>query len=56
SFGVPSTSGNYPSSEGNSRDKLVQWCHGAPGVAMTLCKAVQVFPSDPDFHQAAVEA
>ncbi|KAH9324623.1 hypothetical protein KI387_004801 [Taxus chinensis] len=34
-------SGNYPSSEGNSRDKLVQWCHGAPGVAMTLCKAAQ---------------
>ena len=32
-------SGNYPSSEGNTRDKLVQWCHGAPGVAMSLCKA-----------------
>lgn len=35
-------SGNYPSSEGNGRDRLVHWCHGAPGVAMTLCKATQV--------------
>ncbi|GLJ46943.1 hypothetical protein SUGI_0990570 [Cryptomeria japonica] len=49
-------SGNYPSREGNSRDKFVQWCHGAPGVAMALCKAAQVFPEDPDFHQAAIEA
>lgn len=35
-------SGNYPSSEGNPRDKLVQWCHGATGVGITLCKASQV--------------
>lgn len=35
-------SGNYPSSEGNMRDKLVQWSHGATGVAITLCKAAQV--------------
>lgn len=35
-------SGNYPSSEGNSRDKLVQWSHGATGMAITLCKASQV--------------
>ncbi|GLJ46937.1 hypothetical protein SUGI_0990490 [Cryptomeria japonica] len=49
-------SGNYPSHEGNSRDKFVQWRHGAPGVAMALCKAAQVFPEDPDFHQAAIEA
>jgi hypothetical protein len=35
--------GNYRASEGNSRgDRLVHWCHGAPGVAITLCKAVQV--------------
>uniref|UniRef100_A0A0D6QWX3 LanC-like protein GCL1 n=1 Tax=Araucaria cunninghamii TaxID=56994 RepID=A0A0D6QWX3_ARACU len=47
---------NYPSSEGNSRDKLVQWCHGAPGVAITLCKAAQVFPGESAFHQAAIEA
>lgn len=35
-------SGNYPSSEGNPRDKLVQWSHGATGVGITLCKASQV--------------
>ena len=29
-------SGNYPSSEGNDSDRLVHWCHGAPGVALTL--------------------
>lgn len=37
-------SGNYPSSEGNATDRLVHWCHGAPGIAMTLCKASKVFP------------
>lgn len=37
-----SHSGNYPLSEGNPRDKLVQWSHGATGVAITLCKAAQV--------------
>lgn len=35
-------SGNYPSSEGNPRDKLVQWGHGATGMAITLSKAAQV--------------
>ncbi|KAG0566223.1 hypothetical protein KC19_7G047200 [Ceratodon purpureus] len=49
-------SGNYPSSEGNARDRLVHWCHGAPGVAMTLCKATQVFPDEEEFQQAAIEA
>ncbi|KAI4317292.1 hypothetical protein L6164_025173 [Bauhinia variegata] len=49
-------SGNYPSSEGNPRDKLVQWRHGATGVAMTLCKASQVFLSDREFRDAAIEA
>ena len=34
--------GNYPSSEGNPRDKLVQWSHGATGMAITLCKASEV--------------
>lgn len=35
-------SGNYPSSEGNESDRLVHWCHGAPGVALTLAKAAKV--------------
>lgn len=35
-------SGNYPSSEGNESDRLVHWCHGAPGVALTLVRAAKV--------------
>lgn len=35
-------SGNYPSSEGRESDRLVHWCHGAPGVALTLAKAAKV--------------
>jgi lantibiotic modifying enzyme len=36
-------SGNYPTSEEDKkRDVLVHWCHGAPGVALTLVKAARV--------------
>lgn len=35
-------SGNYPSSEKSERDRLVHWCHGAPGVALSLVKAAKV--------------
>ncbi|XVF17299.1 hypothetical protein REPUB_Repub10bG0107800 [Reevesia pubescens] len=49
-------SGNYPSSEGNPRDKLVQWSHGATSMAITLAKASQVYPSDREFRDAAIEA
>lgn len=49
-------SGNYPCSEGNPRDKLVQWAHGATGMAITLAKASQVFPKERDFREAAIEA
>ncbi|KAM1504277.1 hypothetical protein ACFX14_000401 [Malus domestica] len=49
-------SGNYPSSEGNPRDKFVQWSHGAAGMAITLCKASQVYPGDREFRDAAIEA
>uniref|UniRef100_A0A2N9IIM2 LanC-like protein GCR2 n=1 Tax=Fagus sylvatica TaxID=28930 RepID=A0A2N9IIM2_FAGSY len=48
-------SGNYPSSEGSESDRLVHWCHGAPGVALTLVKAAEVF-GDKEFLQAAVDA
>lgn len=34
--------GNYPLSDGNRRDRLVQWSHGAGGVAIMLCKAAEV--------------
>ncbi|KAH6822593.1 GCR2-like 1 [Perilla frutescens var. hirtella] len=49
-------SGNYPMSEGNPRDKLVQWSHGAGGIAITLCKASEAFPNDREFRDAAIEA
>ncbi|KAL0406824.1 UNVERIFIED_CONTAM: LanC-like protein GCR2 [Sesamum latifolium] len=48
-------SGNYPSSEGSETDRLVHWCHGAPGVALTLAKAAKVFGSE-EFLQAAMDA
>ncbi|KAF2285997.1 hypothetical protein GH714_009579 [Hevea brasiliensis] len=48
-------SGNYPSSEGSESDRLVHWCHGAPGVALTLVKAAEVF-GDHEFLQAALDA
>lgn len=36
-------SGNYPSiEEDRNRDVLVHWCHGAPGIALTLVKAAEV--------------
>ncbi|KAF8054118.1 hypothetical protein N665_1347s0013 [Sinapis alba] len=35
-------SGNYPASEEDRRrDLLVHWCHGAPGIALTLVKAAE---------------
>ncbi|XP_010500915.1 PREDICTED: lanC-like protein GCR2 [Camelina sativa] len=48
-------SGNYPSSEGSESDRLFHWCHGAPGVALTLVKAAQVFKTK-EFIEAAMEA
>lgn len=48
-------SGNYPSSEGKDSDRLVHWCHGAPGIALTLAKAATVF-RDEEFLKAAIDA
>ncbi|OIV92418.1 hypothetical protein TanjilG_23018 [Lupinus angustifolius] len=48
-------SGNYTSSEGNESDRLVHWCHGAPGITLTLVKAAEVF-EDKEFSQAAIDA
>ncbi|CAN8020959.1 unnamed protein product [Ixodes persulcatus] len=36
-------SGNFPSSLGSETDKLVHWCHGAPGAAHLLALARTVF-------------
>ncbi|KAG6752433.1 hypothetical protein POTOM_044661 [Populus tomentosa] len=49
-------SGNYSTSEEDrKRDVLVHWCHGAPGIALTLVKAVKVF-GDKEFLEAAINA
>ncbi|CAI9283626.1 unnamed protein product [Lactuca saligna] len=49
------SSGNYRSSEGSNSDHLIHWCHGAPGMALTLTKAATVFGSD-EFLKAAIDA
>lgn len=36
------THGNFPSSLGNDRDRLVHWCHGAPGVIYLFCESYKV--------------
>ncbi|KAI3981269.1 hypothetical protein MKX01_004533 [Papaver californicum] len=46
-------SGNYPSSEESESDRLVHWCRGSPGVALTLVKAAKVF-GDEGFLRAAM--
>ncbi|KAJ8277511.1 hypothetical protein GJAV_G00075970 [Gymnothorax javanicus] len=39
-------SGNYPSSLSNESDRLVHWCHGAPGVVHMLIMAYKVFKEE----------
>ncbi|CAA6655679.1 unnamed protein product [Spirodela intermedia] len=48
-------SGNYPSSDGSQSDRLVHWCHGAPGAALTLAGAHKVF-EEGQFLRAAGDA
>uniref|UniRef100_A0A8C3F1J9 Glutathione S-transferase LANCL1 n=1 Tax=Corvus moneduloides TaxID=1196302 RepID=A0A8C3F1J9_CORMO len=36
-------SGNYPPCIGDTRDLLIHWCHGAPGVIYMLVQAYKVF-------------
>ncbi|CAI9089436.1 OLC1v1024008C2 [Oldenlandia corymbosa var. corymbosa] len=48
-------SGTYPLCEEEKGDLLVHWCHGAPGVALTLVKAAEFF-GDKVFAKAAVDA
>ncbi|XP_071803530.1 lanC-like protein 2 [Asterias amurensis] len=44
--------GNYPSSLGNNSDRLLHWCHGAPGVIHMLLQAHKVF-GDEKYLEAA---
>ncbi|XP_032779596.2 glutathione S-transferase LANCL1 [Daphnia magna] len=39
-------SGNFPSSLDSERDRLVQWCHGAPGFIHCFIAAAKVYNSD----------
>uniref|UniRef100_A0A6G1SP24 LanC-like protein 2 n=1 Tax=Aceria tosichella TaxID=561515 RepID=A0A6G1SP24_9ACAR len=41
--GIRYPSNNYPSSIGSQTDRLVHWCHGAPGVIHLLIKAYLVY-------------
>lgn len=44
-------SGNFPSSIGSSSgDKLVQWCHGAPGWVCMFIAAYEVSMFDDSFE------
>ena len=40
--GIRFPSDNFPSSLGNNTDRLVQWCHGAPGVVFLFAQAYKV--------------
>lgn len=48
-------SGNFPSSLPPGRDRLVQFCHGAPGVIASLISIQQYFPELQDRINRAVE-
>ncbi|XP_054287016.1 glutathione S-transferase LANCL1 isoform X2 [Macrosteles quadrilineatus] len=48
-------SGNFPSSQGSRSDRLVQWCHGAPGFADLLATAYKEFGDD-RYRNLALEA
>lgn len=50
--GLQYPSGNYPSSIGSSTDKLVHWCHGAPGTIHLLLLAHLVFRETRYLEQA----
>lgn len=36
------SSGNFPSSQGSQSDRLVHWCHGAPGAIFLFGSAYKV--------------
>ncbi|KAG7189671.1 hypothetical protein KM043_017343 [Ampulex compressa] len=47
-------SGNFISSIGSQTDRLVQWCHGAPGMTALFCLAFKVY-NEPKFLETAIE-
>ncbi|XP_034028933.1 lanC-like protein 2 isoform X2 [Thalassophryne amazonica] len=46
-------SGNFPSSLSNESDRLVHWCHGAPGVIHMLLMSYKVFKEEKYLKEAA---
>lgn len=50
--GIRYPSCNYPSSIGSQTDRLVHWCHGAPGVIHLLIKAYLVYKDDSYLNSA----
>ncbi|XP_053268969.1 lanC-like protein 2 [Pleuronectes platessa] len=46
-------SGNFPSSLSNESDRLVHWCHGAPGVVHMLIMAHKIFKEEKYLKEAA---
>ncbi|KAI9027838.1 hypothetical protein DFJ74DRAFT_660602 [Hyaloraphidium curvatum] len=47
---------NLPSSLDSMKDSLVQWCHGAPGAAIMLCKALDVYGPENGIEEAAIKS
>lgn len=47
-------SGNFPSSVGSKTDKLIHWCHGAPGMTMLFYQAYEIF-EDKTFLDTAIQ-
>ncbi|KAM8823866.1 lanC-like protein 2 [Spinachia spinachia] len=45
-------SGNFPSSLSNESDRLVHWCHGAPGIVHMLIMAYRVFKEEKYLKEA----
>lgn len=52
--GICFPSNNFPSSLGNNTDKLVQWCHGAPGVVFLFAEAYKLFGQE-EYLQTALK-
>lgn len=50
--GIRYPSCNYPSSIGSQTDRLVHWCHGAPGVVHLLIKAYSVYGDESYLNSA----
>ncbi|CAM9171718.1 unnamed protein product [Ectocarpus sp. 12 AP-2014] len=45
--------GNFPSRPVSADDRLVQWCHGSPGIIPMLTKAHEVFEDDRRYLEMA---